>query len=136
MNEIFAQALKPFAPKVAIMEFCQECCSPQECESRGGCVGPAAFNRELTALRAACTALSEQAPIDSEWGTCGCCNKKGAHEPDCAVVLARAARRLAEDDMLRFGTGFVQRHADGLVEHLPLDQVVIHGGTTSVKNPS
>lgn len=47
MNEIFAQALKPFAPKVATMEFCQECCSTQECEARGGCVGPAGVKLEI-----------------------------------------------------------------------------------------
>lgn len=42
-------------------------------------------------LLAACIALDESAPIDSEWGTCGCCNKSNRHDNDCAVILARAA---------------------------------------------
>lgn len=42
-------------------------------------------------LLEACKALDESAPLDSEWGTCGCCGKASRHEGDCAVFLARAA---------------------------------------------
>lgn len=42
-------------------------------------------------LLAACRALDESAPLDSEYGTCGCCGMRNRHESDCAVILARAA---------------------------------------------
>ena len=49
------------------------------------------LSAENARLREIAEAISEQAPIDSEWGYCGCCQKSGRHLAECAVALARAA---------------------------------------------
>lgn len=87
---------------IALVERKQTGCGPDGDFANGFCTiwssGASHSAAELARLfiavpdmLAVCRALDESAPLDSEYGTCGCCDMRNRHESDCAVILARAA---------------------------------------------
>jgi hypothetical protein len=108
MNDLMSQALKPFAPKPSPATTHD---LEQRLRNHATAPGINSFLRDdLTAAADRLVALD--------------------------AATHKTSRQLAEDDSLRFGAGFVQRHPDGREEHIPLDQVAIHGDAISVKSPS
>lgn len=95
---------------------------------------PANYERLPDGVRCRCINLWRDAD-----GSYWCCKREGGEtiEPVGGGIFfdgkVKSPRELAEDDVRLFGNGFTRKHPDGRIEHIPPDQVTIHGNAIHVK---